>query len=71
MHFRYVGSYEQHECKVELRDVRADDAGTWTCEVEKYDGRSGRGYGEKGRRDITVEVQRKITKGKFFYYEAP
>lgn len=47
-----------------------DDAGTWKCEVEEYNWQGGKGYGDKVGRDITVEVQRKITPGKSLY-EAP
>ena len=32
----YVGHYDEHECKVELKNVDVSDSGNWTCKVEGY-----------------------------------
>ena len=32
----YVGKYDKHECKVELKKVEVADSGNWTCKVEGY-----------------------------------
>ena len=32
----YVGQYDEHECKVELKNVDVSDSGNWTCKVEGY-----------------------------------
>ena len=33
---KFVGDYDSHECKVELKNVQLSDAGNWTCKVEAY-----------------------------------
>ena len=32
----FIGDYDSHECKVELKNVQLSDAGNWTCKVEAY-----------------------------------
>ena len=32
----YVGEYDEHECKVEIKNVEVADSGNWTCIVEGY-----------------------------------
>ena len=32
----YIGNYNAHECKIELKNVSKMDQGTWKCEVESY-----------------------------------
>lgn len=32
----YVGHYDEHECKVELKNIDVSDSGNWTCKVEGY-----------------------------------
>merc|ERR1712184_184612 len=46
---RFIGNYEQHECKVELKNVSPSDAGKWECELESYvlAGSKGSGYTSK------------------------
>ena len=44
----FVGKYNSHECKVELKNVHPSDAGNWTCTVEQY------GFFTRG--DIVSEV---------------
>ena len=61
--FRYVGNYYNHECKIELRDVRLEDGGKWRCEVEKY--YSGSSRDVRVSQEIEVQVLRKVTPGKF------
>ena len=61
LHFRYVGNYHKHECMIELRNVGLEDGGVWKCDVEEYDWRIGRGWGDQVTRDIIVEVLRKTT----------
>ena len=43
---RFIGNYEQHECKVELKNVSLPDVGKWECELESYvlGGSKGSGY---------------------------
>ena len=31
----YIGSFEAHECKIQLKNVSMSDQGSWTCEVHK------------------------------------
>ena len=57
LRFRYVGSYKNRQCKIELRDVVLEDGGKWKCEVEsRKDWCMGRDCGEKVTQDIDVEV---------------
>ena len=32
----FLGHYDSHECKVQLRSVTLADTGRWTCEMEQY-----------------------------------
>ena len=61
LHFRYVGNYYNHECRIELKDVRLDDGGIWKCEVEEWSNNHGRGWGDQVAQDMIVEVLRKTT----------
>ena len=32
----FIGSYDDHECAMELNNIQFLDAGEWSCEMEKY-----------------------------------
>ena len=52
---RFTGDYEQHICAMTLNDVKFEDAGKWTCELEelKYIGR-----GNKDKQALLLNVIR-------------
>ena len=33
---RFVGTYESHECDIELSNVTAADEGVWTCTMQQF-----------------------------------
>ena len=49
----FTGDYKQHICAMKLNDVKFEDAGKWTCELEehKYIGR-----GNKDKRSLLLNV---------------
>ena len=51
---KFTGNYEGHECRIELTGVTAEDAGEWSCEMEKYVWGSIRGTSEKRKVFLTV-----------------
>ena len=32
----FVGNYNTHECKIELKNAQISDSGQWSCEMEPY-----------------------------------
>ena len=54
IYHRFEGNYEGHECLIELKDVRLEDAGQWKCEMESYVWGIARGYTRKRAIEVTV-----------------
>ena len=48
------GDYKSHECGIQISGFEARDAGTWTCEMEKYVFLGKRGSGNRDSRTFTV-----------------
>ena len=51
---RFIGNYEQHECKVELKNVSPSDVGKWQCELESYVLGGSRGSGYKDNKSVSL-----------------
>ena len=45
----FIGTYESHECKIEIKPIELSDSGIWTVEMRK-------GTGETIKRDISIQV---------------
>ena len=56
-HFK--GSYESHECAIELQNVELTDGGEWSCEMERYVWGPARGSAHK--KSLRLNVIPKIT----------
>ena len=54
VNLRFKGNYEGHECLIELKNVRPEDAGQWKCEMESYVWGIGRGYTRKKAMEVQV-----------------
>ena len=55
--FEYLGDYDNFKCGIRLRDVRPDEAGEWTCELENYYyAETKRGYGYEVRKSFQIDV---------------
>ena len=48
------GTYNSHECGIEISGFEARDAGRWTCEMEEYVLMGKRGSGDRDNRSFTV-----------------
>merc|ERR1711915_634910 len=53
---RFVGSYDEYECAIQISDAMEDHIGSWTCELESYVLGGGRGSGKIRREKINVTV---------------
>ena len=53
---RFIGNYDQHECKVELKNVAPSDVGKWECELESYVFGGSRGSGYTDKKSVTLNV---------------
>merc|ERR1711915_1107300 len=53
---RFVGSYDEYECAIQISEAMEDDIGSWTCELESYVLGVGRGSGKIRRGEISVTV---------------
>lgn len=59
--FEFDGNYNQYECGLILRNVRKEDAGEWTCELENYYSGRYRGYGYNATANMVLEVKQETT----------
>jgi hypothetical protein len=59
--WRFVGAYGNNECGIKIDDIRPEEAGAWTCDVESYYAGYTRNYGYKAKRSFNVEVELKVT----------
>ena len=59
--FRYAGDFNNYVCAVTIDDIRADESGEWTVELENYYNGYTRNYGYKTRAKFVVTVERPIT----------
>ena len=41
----FVGTYNEHQCGIRVRNARPSDSGIWGCEMESYKFGGGRGSG--------------------------
>ena len=41
----FVGTYNEHQCGIRVRNARLSDSGIWGCEMESYKFGGGRGSG--------------------------
>ena len=53
---RFIGNYEQHECKVELKDVSPSDVGKWECELESYVLAGSKGSGYTSKKSVLLKL---------------
>ena len=53
---RFIGNYDQHECKVELKNVAPSDVGKWECELEEYVFAGSRGSGYTDKKSVTLKL---------------
>lgn len=56
-HFR--GSYDDHECSIDLENIQQSDQGEWSCEMEHYVWGPARGSTHK--RSMNLKVIPKLT----------
>ena len=56
----FVGDYNNYECAMELSNVKLEDAGKWTCEVESYYAGRYRGYGYQVSGEMDLKVRQKV-----------
>jgi len=55
--FEYLGDYDNYKCGIRLHNVRPDEAGKWTCELENYYyAETVRHYGYEVRKSFQVDV---------------
>jgi len=53
---RFIGNYEQHECKVELKNVSPSDVGKWECELESYVLAGSKGSGYTSKKSVMLKL---------------
>ena len=51
---RFVGTYDSHECEIEISNVTLADAGRWSCEMEAHVSGLVRGTTDKAYIDLNV-----------------
>ena len=50
----FVGTYNEHQCGIRVRNARPSDSGIWGCEMESYKFGGGRGSGYIVRGGVEV-----------------
>ena len=50
----FVGTYNEHQCGIRVRNARPSDSGIWGCEMESYKFGGGRGSGHIVRGGVEV-----------------
>ena len=61
---RFIGNFDQHECKVELKNVAPSDVGKWECELESYVFGGSRGSGSTDKKSVTLKKLNVTNEGK-------
>merc|ERR1712013_306675 len=57
----FVGTYNEHQCGIRVRNARPSDSGIWGCEMESYKFGGGRGSGFIVRGGVEVLVSEPTT----------
>jgi len=56
-----TGNYDKHQCGIKIENVRLEDAGKWTCEMESYVFLGNKGSGSKASKDFQLEIVQPTT----------
>merc|ERR1711997_6871 len=61
--FVWSGNYDYYKCAITINNVKPEDTGAWSCEMESYAAGKYRGYGYNvtAKFDIAVEVKTTTT----------
>ena len=57
----FNGDYNEYNCGIKLKNVKLEDAGLWSCELESYHAGKYRGYGYQVKGEMVLEVEPKVT----------